>query len=120
MTADRLREYLERMHAAAEQAITFMSDMPEERFLEDTRTQMAVGMAFVLIGEAAAKIMAVYPNFPVEHPQIPWSKIKGMRNIVVHDYYEVELPVIWRTVQDELPALIADLQSLHSWRAQGE
>lgn len=120
MTAERLREYLDRMHAAAEQARAFMAGMSESGFLEDERTQMAVGMAFVLIGEAAARIMTHHPDFPVDHPQIPWSKIKGMRNIVVHDYYEIELPVIWRTVRDELPKLIGDLDELRNWRAQGE
>lgn len=120
MTAGRLREYLDRMQLAAEQACEFMAGMSEARFVEDERTQMAVSMAFVLIGEAAARIMAHHPDFPVDHPQIPWSKIKGMRNIVVHDYYDIELPVIWRTVRDELPSLIGDLQALRSWHAQGE
>jgi uncharacterized protein with HEPN domain len=120
MTTDRLREYLDRMHEAAEKACAFLADMPEDRFLADERTQMAVGMALVLIGEAAGRIMTHHPNFPVEHPDIPWSKIRGMRNLVAHDYYEVELPVVWHTVKTSLPSLISDLDSLRNWHAQGE
>jgi uncharacterized protein with HEPN domain len=120
MTAHRLGEYLERMHEAGEKACAFLMDMSEERFLADERTQMAVGMALVLIGESASRIMTDHPNFPVEHPEIPWSKIRGMRNLVVHDYYEVELPVVWQTVKSSLPSLISDLDSLRNWHAQGE
>jgi uncharacterized protein with HEPN domain len=120
MTADRLREYLDRMHEAAEKACAFLADMSEDQFLADERTQMAVGMALVLIGEAAERIMTHYPDFPVDHPGIPWSKIRGMRNLVAYDYYEVELPVIWETVRKSLPDLIYDLDNLRHWRAQGE
>lgn len=120
MTAGRLSEYLDRMHDAAEKASAFLVDIPEEHFLSDERTQMAVIMALVLIGEAAGRIMTHHPEFATDHPEIPWSKIRGMRNFVVHDYYEVELPVIWETVRKSIPSLISELNSLRNWHAQGE
>ncbi len=120
MTEARLREYLRRMHDAAEKACAFLADMPQDEFLGDERTQMAVGMAIVLLGEASARIMTHYPGFPVDHPEIPWSKILGMRDIVVHDYFDPELPVVWETVRASLPDLIVALDSLRNWRAQGE
>lgn len=43
-----------------------------------------------------------------------------MRNFVVHDYYELELPIVLHTVRTSLPALVAELDSLRNWRAQGE
>ncbi|CAN7419615.1 HepT-like ribonuclease domain-containing protein [Neorhizobium sp. LjRoot104] len=120
MSSDRLREYLDQMHSAALQACDFVAGMEQEAFLADVRTQMAVGMALILIGESAARIMTSHPDFPVDHPEIPWSKIKGMRNFVVHDYYELELPIVLHTVRTSLPALVAELDSLRNWRAQGE
>jgi len=120
MKAQKLGEYLDRMRDAAEKASAFLTDMPEEQFLADERTQMAVIMALVLIGEAAGRIMVHHPDFPVDHPEIPWSKIRGMRNFVVHDDYEVELPIIWETVRKSIPSLISDLNSLRNPHAQGE
>ena len=120
MSSDRLKEYLEQMRASAEKACGFVGDMSYDAFRADDRTQMAVGMAFVLVADAAARIMTHYPDFPVDHPDVPWSKIKGMCNVVVHDYYELELPVVFETVRTALPDLIFLLDSLHNWRAQGE
>jgi uncharacterized protein with HEPN domain len=120
MSADRLKEYLDQMQSAASRACEFIDGMTQEAFLSDVRTQMAVAMALVLIGESAARIMTHHPDFPVDHPEIPWSKMRGMRNFVVHDYYELELPVVRETVQTSLPALISHLDSLRHWRAQGE
>lgn len=71
MSSDRLREYLDQMHSAALQACDFVAGMEQEAFLADVRTQMAVGMALILIGESAARIMTSHPDFPVDHPEIP-------------------------------------------------
>ncbi|TNM62857.1 HepT-like ribonuclease domain-containing protein [Aliirhizobium smilacinae] len=120
MTSDRLAAYLDQMHAAALQARAFADGMTLEQFVADTRTQMAVGMALVLIGESATRIMAGYPDFPNEHPEIPWVKMKGMRNFVVHDYYELELPVVLTTVQTSIPDLLFHLESLRNLHSQGE
>lgn len=120
MTADRLKEYLDQMRSAALKAQEFAADMSNEAFLGDMRTQMAVGMALVLIGEAASRIMANYPDFPVDHPEIPWSQIKGLRDFVLYDYDELELPILLETVKTSLPALVSQLDSLHNWHAQGE
>lgn len=120
MSNERLEAYLEQMHTAALQACAFVEGMTLNDFLADTRTQMAVGMAMVLIGESVARIMTRYPDFPSEHPEIPWAKMKGMRNFVVHDYYELELPVVFTTVQTSLPDLISHLDNLRKWHAEGE
>jgi len=114
MSADRLKEYLDQMRSAALQAREFVADMDRDAFLADVRTQMAVAMTLVLIGENASRIMAAYPAFPVDHPEIPWSKMRGMRNFVVHDYYELELPIIWDTLRTALPLLISQIDSLRN------
>ena len=120
MSNDRLVAYLEQMHTAALQACAFVEGMTLNDFLADTRTQMAVGMTLVLIGESVGRILARYPDFSSDHPEIAWAKIKGMRNFVVHDYYELELPIVFATVQTSLPDLISHLDKLRNFHAQGE
>lgn len=120
MSADRLKEHLDQMRSNAALAIALIGDMERDAFLSDVRTQLAVGMTLVLIGEAASRIATQHPEFPVDHPDVPWSKIRGMRNLVVHDYYQLELPVVFDTVRRSLPELLSQLDALRSWRAQGE
>ena len=120
MMVDRLPEYLGQMRTAATQACDFVATMEREEFLSDIRTQMAVNMTLVLTGEAASRIMTHYPDFTVDHPEIPWSQIRGMRNFVAHDYYELELSIVWDTAKIHLPVLLDDLEVLRHWRAQGE
>jgi uncharacterized protein with HEPN domain len=120
MSDSRLGEYLDRMRSDARKACAFLDGMSAEAFLGDERTQMAVNMALALIGESATRIMSHYPDFPADHPDIPWTKMRGMRNLVVHDYYELELPVVFDTVKTSLPDLIVSLDALRNWRAQGE
>jgi len=116
----RLAEQLDRMQAAAEQAVLFIDGMTQDMFAADVRTQMAVAMTLVLLGDAAARIASNWPHLLQDHPDIPWSQIRGMRNLVAHNYYELELPVVWRTVRDDLPVLVAQIRGLHQWRAEGE
>ena len=48
----------------------------------------------------------------VQHPQIPWDVIKGMRNTLVHEYFRVRLDVVWETVERDLPTLVKELERI--------
>ena len=74
-------------------------------FLEDKRTQQAVIMSLVVIGEAATKVMDGYADFTQAHADIPWHSIRGMRNRIAHGYFQINLDVVWETVQNALPQL---------------
>ncbi|WP_159950555.1 HepT-like ribonuclease domain-containing protein [Rhizobium sp. 18065] len=117
---DRLLDYLNRMQSAATQAIDFTKDLQPAAFERDTKTQMAVAMAFVLIGEAATRISSRFPEFVADHPEIAWAKIRGMRNLIAHDYNELDMPVVWRTLKNELPVLVDLISQLRSRHMQGE
>ena len=65
--------------------------------------------SFEIIGEAASRISE---ETRVEHPEVPWAKIIGMRNRFVHDCFAIQLESLWQTVQDGLPPLIAQLEAL--------
>ena len=64
----------------------------------------------MIVGEAAARIMAEDTAFAATHQNIPWRSIRGMRNRIPHGYFDVDLSVVWQTVQAELPGLIERLE----------
>lgn len=70
MTDNRLSDYIEHMQQAAQDACIFVEAMAKADFLEDKRTQQAVTMSLIVIGEAVSKIMDLYPNFVTENNHI--------------------------------------------------
>lgn len=80
-------------------------------FQEDIKTVRAVLYNVAIIGEAAASLM---PEVEVAYPEIPWVDIRGLRNIVIHEYFRVNLEIIWETIQRDLPPLLEQLQELQS------
>lgn len=112
MNTNRLPDYLEHMQQAAADAIGFVEGMSRAEFLVDKRTQQAVVMSLIVLGEAATKVMALYPDFANAHIQIPWRNMRGMRNRIAHGYFDINLEVVWDTVQTALPPVAAALGSL--------
>jgi uncharacterized protein with HEPN domain len=60
-------------------------------FLADKRTQLAVIMSLIIVGEAATKVMDDYIDFTQQHPEIPWCSMRNMRNRMAHGYFEINL-----------------------------
>jgi uncharacterized protein with HEPN domain len=112
MSLSRLGDYLDQMVTAANDALGFVNGMSKEDFLADKRTQQAVVMSLVIIGEAAARIMERHSEFIAGNPDIPWRGMRGMRNRVAHGYFDVNLDVVWDTVQTALPDLLLRLERL--------
>ncbi|QKV62522.1 DUF86 domain-containing protein [Pseudomonas sp. 43A] len=109
MIENRLGDYLEHMRQAASDALIFIEGLNKEEFAEDKRTQQAVIMSLVIIGEAATKVMDRYPEFTAQNTQIPWRSMRGMRNRIAHGYFDINLDVVWETVQVALPELLTVL-----------
>lgn len=105
----RLAGWLEDMREAAKQACGFINDMQREDFMVDARTQQAVAMSLLIVGEIAAKALDRYGHLLVAFPAIPWASMKGMRNRIAHGYFELDFVVVWDTVQRSLPPLIEAL-----------
>ena len=107
MSADnRLPDYVRQILTASTDALTFIEGMGEDDFLADLRTQRAVVMSLMIVGEAASRIVSDHAGFAEAHPEIPWRGIRGMRNRIAHGYFDIDLHVVWTTVQAELPRLI--------------
>lgn len=90
----------------------FIDGLSKEDFLADKRTQSAVVMSLVVIGEAATKVMDRYPDFADRHPGVPWRSMRGMRNRIAHGYFEINLDVVWDTVRTALPDLLERLRTI--------
>ena len=94
---------------------SYVAGQTREQFLEDTRTQDAVLRRFLVAGEAAARLT---PETCAEFPAIPFHKISGMRNRVVHDYGNVDFEIVWETVQIHLPSLFQELHQFFAERGE--
>lgn len=112
MSQNRLGDYLEHIQQAASDACVFIEGLSKDDFIEDKRTQQAVIMSLIIVGEASTKIMDGFPEFVAQHNQVPWRSMRGMRNRIAHGYFDINLDVVWDTVQTALPDLIEDIRRL--------
>ncbi len=101
--------YLKDMLNAAKLTQDFVAGIDWETFEFDLMRQAAVTRQFEIIGEAARRIS---PETQASIPKIPWSKIIGMRNRLTHEYDDLDLEIIWDTIQLALPELISVLETI--------
>lgn len=112
MSENRLPDYVDHMQQAATDACSFVEGLTKEDFLNDKRTQQAVIMNLIIVGEAATKVMDRYPEFSQLHCEVPWRSMRGMRNRIAHGYFEIDLDVVWDTVQIALAQLLKQLPAV--------
>ena len=73
-----------------------------QAFVADELIQTYIVHNLQILGEAAAKIPSDQQR---EYPELPWPKMVGMRNVLVHNYFNIDLDIVWQVVEIELPAL---------------
>ncbi|TRZ50580.1 DUF86 domain-containing protein [bacterium] len=96
------RLYLDDILEAIHQIRTYLADQGEEAFTKDRKTQDAIIRNLEIIGEAAGKLP---DQIQKGEPEIDWRKIKGLRNILIHEYFGINLPIVWDVVQNKLGPL---------------
>ncbi len=94
---------------AASSIDAYTSGLDFDGFQSDRKTVDAVVRNLEVIGEAARHLAALQRELP---PDIPWADISGMRNILIHEYFGVDLGIVWHTVTVDLPLLRAKLLPL--------
>lgn len=103
---ERLEDYLIHIAEAITRATSYVQPFENfEAFQKDLQAQDAVVRNIEIIGEAANHINRADANFMTQHPQIPWADMRDMRNVIAHQYFSVDLAVVWATVKNDLPAL---------------
>lgn len=101
----RLRHMIE----AAETACQFIEGRQRSELDADRMLLFALVRAVEVIGEAAARVS---PETRAATPSVPWAAIIGMRNRLVHAYFDIDHDIVWKTAADELPALLPLLRPL--------
>ena len=114
MNENRRADYLDHIEQAARDALCFVDGFSKEDFLADKRTQQAVILSLLVIGEAATKLLQDHTSFLAQHSEVPWASMRGMRNRLAHGYFEVNLDVVWETVSSALPDLLARLPAIQA------
>ena len=97
------------MLVAAREAVAFTDGLSYSEFAGDRRSQLAILKSVEIVGEAASRLSA---DTRERNQDIPWREVVGMRNRLVHAYFDIDLRLVWDTVNDDLPVLISQLEPL--------
>ena len=92
--------YVAHMRDAASKVMRFTEGLSYTAFLADEEKQWAVIRGIEIIGEATTKVSA---EFVDAHPDFPWKHMRGMRNVLIHNYADVDLRIVWDAIQKDLP-----------------
>jgi len=96
------KDYIQDILSSLEEVEDFTEGLNFEDFLRDRKTINAVIRSLEIIGEAAKKIPEDLRN---GHPEMPWKRMTGMRDKLIHEYHGVDLEIVWAVIKEELPPL---------------
>ncbi len=102
---ERVQDILEAIEAAQ----SFTKGMSLATFQTDFKAIGAVAYQIIILGEASNHIP---PEIQAANPQVPWHKMRAIRNVAIHEYFRFDIPTLWRTVEKELPTLVEPLRVL--------
>jgi uncharacterized protein with HEPN domain len=105
----RVRDILEAISAIAD----YTDGMTYEEFLADRRTRDAVLRNLTTMGES---VRWIPDEVLAHHPEVPWDTLRGVRNVVVHQYFGVDTAILWETVRGDLPPLTPRLERVLAGR----
>ena len=107
LRADRIR--LQHMLDAAREAVASARARTRANLERERIWALGLVKCIEIIGEAAARVSVDTRN---QYPQIPWAQIVGMRNRLVHVYFDLDLDQVWSAVTEDLPPLVSELESI--------
>ena len=87
----------------------YTKGMSENEFLSNSMAHDAVVRQIEIIGEAARNVS---DEFQEKHPTLPWIKMIGIRNKIVHEYFNVNYAIVWDTIKDDLPNLKRNIKKI--------
>ena len=99
--------YLAHIIDALQQIIAYTEGMDDTAFLGSRLVQDAVIRQFEIIGEATKNLSE---QFTAHHPHLPWKDLAGFRDKLIHQYFGVDLAIVWRSVIDDVPVLLNEFK----------
>ena len=105
------RIYLEDMREAGQKVCRYVESLSFEAFASDERTIDAVARNLEILGEAAKQVPE---TIRLAHAQVDWHRIAGLRDILIHQYFGIDLVIVWDVVQNKLPVLLQRLDQILS------
>ncbi len=114
MIEERIHTLLDQIEEASRLAISYIEGLDKEDFLKDSRTQQAVAMNLIIIGEAVSRLESRFPQFLARFPDVGWQDMRGMRNRIAHGYFELDMEIVFETARLDLPGLYASLPVLRA------
>jgi uncharacterized protein with HEPN domain len=100
---------LQHMLEHAREAIAMIESKDRTNLQRDRMLELSLIRLIEVVGEAATRVT---PEGQEKYPSIPWSQVVSMRNRLIHGYDQVDLNVLWDTIEDDLPPLIAELEKI--------
>ena len=94
--------YIDHILNSINRILSYISGKDQTSFGEDQVTQDAVVRQLEIVGEATKRISK---EFRAKYPDIPWSDMAGMRDVLIHDYIDVDFDVVWKTASEDVPLL---------------
>lgn len=104
---ERIRDALEDMRDQARDAQELLGSKSADDLLEEKKTRLAIERVLEIVGEAARRV----PDFVRRDIDVPWTRIVGLRNILIHAYDGVDLPRLVAIIQDDVPGLVAAIDA---------
>ena len=103
------RLYCEDILESGHAILEFVEDLTFEAFCDDRKTYSAVIREFEIIGEAVGKLPE---SLRKRRPDVEWQDIKDFRNLLLHEYFGVDLEIVWNIIEDDLPLLMDAVNEL--------
>ncbi len=105
------RVHLEDMREAGRKVLRYVAGLSFEAFAAEEKTADAVVRNLEILGEAAKQVP---DNFRSLHPEVDWYRIAGLRDILIHQYFGIDLTIIWDVAQNKVPILVQQLDHILS------
>jgi uncharacterized protein with HEPN domain len=109
MSKRDLEVYLDDILESIQQIESYLEDVEEKEFYKDVQKQDAVLRRLEIIGEAVKQVPDKIRN---QYPEVPWRRIAGMRDVIIHQYFGIMLSRIWVAIEEDLPELKVNIQAI--------
>ena len=96
------RDYLSDILESIDDIESFTVDMSFDDFIKDKKTVKAVIRSIEVMGEATKRISE---SIKAKYPSVPWKKMAGMRDKMIHEYHRIDLEILWKTIKEDIPSV---------------